>query len=153
METGKIGNLKVHHGRNIRRVRMEKNIKQEVLSEKVNMSQPTVSRYENMKVIDEETLQRFAKALNVPVDYLETLEEDAPTVVFENNTINNSDQGGANTQVGFELKENNNTASTHFNPIEKIAELYERLLKEKDDKIATFEKRLDEMEKRLSESK
>lgn len=151
METGKIGNLKVHHGRNIRRVRMEKNIKQEVLSEKVNMSQPTVSRYENMKVIDEETLQRFAKALNVPVDYLETLEEDAPTVVFENNTINNSDQGGANTQVGFTQEENNTSA--HFNPIEKIAELYERLLKEKDDKIATFEKRLDEMEKRLSESK
>lgn len=151
METGKIGNLKVHHGRNIRRVRMEKNIKQEVLSEKVNMSQPTVSRYENMKVIDEETLQRFAKALNVPIDYLETLEEDAPTVVFENNTINNSDQGGANTQVGFTQEENNTSA--HFNPIEKIAELYERLLKEKDDKIATFEKRLDEMEKRLSESK
>lgn len=151
METGKIGNLKVHHGRNIRRVRMEKNIKQEVLSEKVNMSQPTVSRYENMKVIDEETLQRFAKALNVPVDYLETLEEDAPTVVFENNTINNSDQGGANTQVGFTQEENNTSA--HFNPIEKIAELYERLLKEKDDKIATFEKRLSEMEKRLSESK
>lgn len=151
METGKIGNLKVHHGRNIRRVRMEKNIKQEVLSEKVNMSQPTVSRYENMKVIDEETLQRFAKALNVPVDYLETLEEDAPTVVFENNTINNSDQGGANTQVGFTQEENNTSA--HFNPTEKIVELYERLLKEKDDKIATFEKRLDEMERRLSESK
>lgn len=151
METGKIGNLKVHHGRNIRRVRMEKNIKQEVLSEKVNMSQPTVSRYENMKVIDEETLQRFAKALNVPVDYLETLEEDAPTVVFENNTINNSDQGGANTQVGFTQEENNTSAN--FNPTEKIVELYERLLKEKDDKIATFEKRLDEMEKRLSASK
>lgn len=29
METGKIGNNKVHHGHNIRRVRMEKNIKQE----------------------------------------------------------------------------------------------------------------------------
>lgn len=35
-------NSKVHHGYNIRRVRMEKNIKQELLSEKVHMSQPTV---------------------------------------------------------------------------------------------------------------
>lgn len=149
MDTEKMVNSKVHHGRNIRRVRIDKNIKQEVLSERVNMSQPTVSRYEGMKVIDEDILQRFAKALNVPIEYLETLEEDAPMMVFENNTINNSDQGGANTQVGFELKENNNTASTHFNPIEKIAELYERLLKEKDDKIAAFEKQLNEIEKRL----
>lgn len=149
MDTEKRVNSKVHHGRNIRRVRIDKNIKQEVLSERVNMSQPTVSRYEGMKVIDEDILQRFAKALNVPIEYLETLEEDAPMMVFENNTINNSDQGGANTQVGFELKENNNTASTHFNPIEKIAELYERLLKEKDDKIAAFEKQLNEIEKRL----
>lgn len=148
METEKIGNNKVHHGHNIRRVRMEKNIKQELLSEKVNMSQPTVSRYEGMKIIDEEILQRFAKALNVPVDYLETLEEDAPMVVFENNTINNKDNAGANTHVGFTEAENNTTAN--FNPIEKISELYERLLKEKDDKIASFEKRLNEMEKRLN---
>ena len=31
-----------------------------------------------MKVIDDEMLQRFARALNVPFDYLKTLEEDAP---------------------------------------------------------------------------
>ena len=36
-----------------------------------------------MKVIDDEMLQRFARALNVPFDYLKTLEEDAQTVVFE----------------------------------------------------------------------
>lgn len=47
MDTEKTMNSnKVHHGYNIRRVRMEKNIKQELLSEKVHMSQPTVSRYD-----------------------------------------------------------------------------------------------------------
>ena len=45
-----------------------------------------------MKVIDDEMLQRFARALNVPFDYLKTLEEDAQTVVFENNTVNDSEQ-------------------------------------------------------------
>ena len=56
-----------------------------------------------MKVIDDEMLQRFARALNVPFDYLKTLEEDAQTVVFENNTVNNSEQsaGGANISMGI----------------------------------------------------
>lgn len=76
---------------------------QEGLSELVHLSQPAVSKYEKMKVIDDEMLQRFARALNVPFDYLKTLEEDAQTVVFENNTVNNSEQsaGGANISMGI----------------------------------------------------
>lgn len=140
MEAEKMRSSKVHHGHNIRRTRIDKNINQDVLSTKVNMSQPTVSRYENMRIIEEEILERFAKALDVPLEYLETLEEDAPIIVFENNTINNRDNAGANTHIGFTESENGTTAI--FNPIDKINELYERLLKEKDDKIAYLEKSL-----------
>lgn len=98
METEELTIGRVHHGRNIRRTRIEKNMNQEGLSKLVHLSQPAVSKYEKMKVIDDEMLQRFARALNVPFDYLKTLEEDAQTVVFENNTVNNSEQsaGGAN---------------------------------------------------------
>ena len=101
METEELTIGRVHHGRNIRRTRIEKNMNQEGLSELVHLSQPAVSKYEKMKVIDDEMLQRFARALNVPFDYLKTLEEDAQTVVFENNTVNNSEQsaGGANISM------------------------------------------------------
>ena len=101
METEELTIGRVHHGRNIRRTRIEKNMNQEGLSELVHLSQPAVSKYEKMKVIDDEMLQRFARALNVPFDYLKTLEEDAQTVVFENNTVNNSEQsaGGANIRM------------------------------------------------------
>ena len=92
METEELTIGRVHHGRNIRRTRIEKDMNQEGLSELVHLSQPAVSKYEKMKVIDDEMLQRFARALNVPFDYLKTLEEDAQTVVFENNTVNNSEQ-------------------------------------------------------------
>ena len=137
-------NSKVHHGRNIRRTRMEKNINQDVLSEKVSMSQPTVSRYETMKVIDDEILERFAKALNVPMDYLKTLEEDAPSVVFETNTVNNNADTISTSGSGY-VNENN----TNYNPVDKISELYERLLKEKDEKYAALERRLQNIEKSL----
>lgn len=146
METEELTIGRVHHGRNIRRTRIEKNINQEGLSELVHLSQPAISKYEKMRVIDDEMLQRFARALNVPFDYLKTLEEDAQTVVFENNTVNNSDQGGTNTHVGYI---ENDTDVTNFNPIDKITELYERLLKEKDEKYAALERRLQHIEQSL----
>ena len=76
METEEeIQNVNVHHGHNIRRTRIEKNIKQDALAALVNMTQPNVSKYEKMRVIEDEMLNRFARALNVPVEYLKTLEE------------------------------------------------------------------------------
>ena len=148
---------RVHHGRNIRRTRIEKDMNQEGLSELVHLSQPAVSKYEKMKVIDDEMLQRFARALNVPFDYLKTLEEDAQTVVFENNTVNDSEQntGGAKINIGTvksyteDTDSSNDNRVNNFNPIDKITELYERLLKEKDEKYAALERRLQNIEKSL----
>ena len=155
METEELTIGRVHHGRNIRRTRIEKNMNQEGLSKLVHLSQPAVSKYEKMKVIDDEMLQRFARALNVPFDYLKTLEEDAQTVVFENNTVNNSEQsaGVANISMGIVKSDTedsiNDSRVNNFNPIDKITELYERLLKEKDEKYAALERRLQNIEKSL----
>ena len=149
METEELTIGRVHHGRNIRRTRIEKDMNQEGLSELVHLSQPAVSKYEKMKVIDDEMLQRFARALNVPFDYLKTLEE------FENNTVNNSEQsaGGANISMGIVKSDTedsiNDSRVNNFNPIDKITELYERLLKEKDEKYAALERRLQNIEKSL----
>ena len=119
MEAEELTVGRVHHGHNIRRFRIEKNMNQEVLSQLVHLSQSAVSKYEQMRVIDDEMLHRFSRALGVPFEYLKSLEEDAQTVVFENN------------------------------PIEKITELYERLLKEKDEKYAALERRLQNIEQSL----
>lgn len=156
METEVIHRNRVHQGRNIRRTRLEKNINQDVLSERVHMSQPTVSRYENSKVIETDILERFANALEVPVEYLETLEEDAQTVVFESNIVNNSnsDQGGqgsANSSIIAYAENQTDNRTAIANPLDKISELYERLLKEKDDKYAALEKRIHDLEQRLEE--
>ena len=145
METEELTVGRVHHGRNIRRTRIEKDIKQEALSELVHLSQPAISKYEKMRVIDDEMLQRFARALNVPFDYLKNTEEDAQTVVFENNTVNNNDN--ASTSIDGYIEENNGV--NNFNPIDKITELYERLLKEKDEKYAALENRLQHIERSL----
>ncbi|CDA84607.1 MULTISPECIES: helix-turn-helix domain-containing protein [Bacteroides] len=147
METEELTIGRVHHGRNIRRTRIEKNMNQEGLSELVHLSQPAVSKYEKMRVIDDEMLQRFARALNVPFDYLKTLEEDAQTVVFEN--ITNNGNAGTNANIGFVDEVGEDNRVNNFNPIDKITELYERLLKEKDEKYAALERRLQHIEQSL----
>ena len=148
---------RVHHGHNIRRFRIEKNMNQEVLSQLVHLSQSAVSKYEQMRVIDDEMLHRFSRALDVPFEYLKSLEEDAQTVVFENNTVNDSEQytGGAKISLGTVksyTEDSDNSVDNrvnNFNPIEKITELYERLLKEKDEKYAALERRLQNIEQSL----
>lgn len=134
----------VHHGHNIRRTRVEKDIKQEAMAQLVHLSQPAISKYEKMSVIDDEMLQRFARALDVPVDYLKTLEENAPSIVFESITNDIHDNTDV-TSVG--LIENDNRTN-YFNPLDKITELYERLLKEKDERYATLEARIQKLEEK-----
>lgn len=151
MEAEELTVGRVHHGHNIRRFRIEKNMNQEVLSQLVHLSQSAVSKYEQMRVIDDEMLHRFSRALDVPFEYLKSLEEDAQTVVFENNIVNNNDQGGANLNLGTvkTCEVDNDNRVNNFNPIEKITELYERLLKEKDEKYAALERRLQNIEQSL----
>ena len=155
MEAEELTVGRVHHGHNIRRFRIEKNMNQEVLSQLVHLSQSAVSKYEQMRVIDDEMLHRFSRALGVPFEYLKSLEEDAQTVVFENNTVNNSEQsaGGANISMGIVKSDTedsiNDSRVNNFNPIDKITELYERLLKEKDEKYAALERRLQNIEQSL----
>lgn len=126
----------VHHGHNVKRARKEKNMKQETLSSLVNLTQSAVSKYESMKMIEDKVLEKFAKALDIPVEDLKTLEEEAPMMVFENNTNNIETVNGGNIgPSGYEY-------STINNPLDKINDLFERLLKEKDERIAMLEKQL-----------
>lgn len=132
---------RVHHGHNIRRTRIEKNIKQDALCSLVHLSQSAISKYEKMQVIDDEMLQRFAKALNVPVEELKTLEEEAPMVVFEENNSTNNIETNNGGVVGTGCYEDR---TTNNHPIDKVTELFERLLKEKDERIAMLEEQLRE---------
>lgn len=132
----------VHHGHNVKRARMEKNMKQETLCGLVNLTQSAVSKYESMRVIEDKVLEKFAKALEVPAEDLKTMEEEIPTIILENNTNNIETVNGGNVgPSGYEY-------NTINNPLDKINELFERLLKEKDERIALLEKQLREVKQK-----
>lgn len=145
METEEVTKKNVHHGHNIQLARQLKDIRQEDLAKKMHMTIADVSKHEASKRINDKTLHQFAEALDVPVEFLKTIEEGAKTVVFENNTVTNSDHA---TNVGYAETLNDNKT---INPLDKVVELYERLLKEKDEKYAALEQRVKSLEKLLGD--
>lgn len=147
MESEELSMERVHHGLNIRRARRLKGIKQMALADDMELSQQAISHYEAMDEIEEPMLKKFAKALDVPLEFLKMKTEEASQVVFENNTITNTyndSDGAVNniSSVGAGSSENDHDNSKIFNPVEKLVELYERLLTEEKEKNAALEQRL-----------
>lgn len=119
---------KTHHGRNIKRLREMLGIKQEAIAIDLDITQQSVSELEQKEFIDDSTLKKIAKTLNVPVDAIKNMNDEATFNYI--NTFNDK----------VESSFLNNPINCTFNPIDKIVELYnekealyERMLKEKDE--------------------
>ena len=122
-----------HIGRNISRIRELKDMKQEALAYALGVSQQTVSSIENSETVDEERLSEIAKVLEVSVEAIKSFSEEAIFNFFNtfNDTVSNSSfgQGTYNNEC-------------IFNPLDKVVELYERLVQAEKDKVEYLEKLL-----------
>lgn len=128
----------IHHGRNVKRFREMFGIKQEALAELLgdDWSQKKVSVLEAKEIIEPELLEQVAKVLKVPADAIRNFNEDTAINIISN-TFNNHDH--ATPQFANII---NHTPS--FNPVDKVVDLYEALLKSEREKIALLEKLLAE---------
>lgn len=139
METTDHKEKNTHHGHAVKRFRRSAGMKQETLAAELGVCQATISLYESKKEIDDQMLEKFAKALGVSVDMIKELEEDPVTIIIENNTITNENNEKV-TNAGY-LEDN---SVNHFNPVDKIVELCEKILAADKEKIALLEKLLKE---------
>jgi transcriptional regulator with XRE-family HTH domain len=122
-----------HIGRNISRIRELRGMKQEALAIAIGVSQQSVSNIEGSVVVEEEKLVEVAKALGVTTEAIKNFSEEAMINYF--NTFNDTDF--SNSQGAF----GHNYQCT-FNPLDKVVELYERLVQAEKDKIEYLEKLL-----------
>ena len=130
---------KVHHGRNVKRLREMLGIKQETLAEKLALSQQTVSRFESQEELEDDILNKIADVLHISVDAIKNFNDDVAVNIISNTFNNNEGQSVACHQY------------YNFNPIDKIIklydekmELYERMIKTEQDKNALLERLLGE---------
>lgn len=114
-------------GQKVERIRMFRGIKQEYLASRLGISQPQVSKIEQQEEIEEELLKQIADILGVTPEAIKNFDDEKITYNI-NNYYDIHD---------IEIKDNasNNFVAQQFNPIEKITELYERLLTSEREKI------------------
>ena len=130
MSTETIPMSKTHHGRSIKRIRDMLGIKQETLAAELNMTQQAFSKLEQKEQIEDEMLDKIVKILHVSTEALKTMSEEATINYF--NTFTNSENEHFFSQ----------NCQYTFNPIDKIVELYERLVKAEQEKVALLEEQL-----------
>jgi transcriptional regulator with XRE-family HTH domain len=119
-------------GQKVERIRTFRGFKQEYLASKLGVSQQTVSKIEQQEEIEEDLLKQIAEALGVTPEVIKNFDDDKITYHI-NNVYDVHD---------FEIKDNGNFIAQQVNPIEKIAELYERLLQSEREKLELLKNQL-----------
>ncbi|WP_433779914.1 helix-turn-helix domain-containing protein [Flavobacterium anhuiense] len=124
-----------HIGRQISRIRELKDMKQEALAQALGISQQSVSAIENSETIDDAKLAEVAKALGVSAEAIKNFTEENMINYF-NNFYDNSTSTGINGMF--------NPTHCTFNPLDKVVELYERLVLAEKEKVEYLEKLMKE---------
>ena len=120
-----------HIGRKITRIRELRGMKQEALAQELGISQQSVSHIEQSESLEAERLERVAKALGVTKEAIENFNEETAINYF------NSFHDNSFNNWAF------NAHHCNFNPLNKVVELYERLVQAEKDKVAYLEKLMD----------
>jgi transcriptional regulator with XRE-family HTH domain len=127
---------KIHQGRNIKRFREMLGIKQEALAFELgdDWNQKKISLLEQKETVESDILEHIAKILKIPAEAIENFDEEQAVNVIANTFGDNG--------IGYQRNEN-----PIFHPVDKIIqlheekiELYERMLKEKDEMMMRLEK-------------
>ncbi|MEH7889528.1 helix-turn-helix transcriptional regulator [Elizabethkingia meningoseptica] len=142
MSYSDISNKKIHQGRNIKRFREMLGIKQEALALDLgdDWSQKKISLLEQKETIEKDILEQIAKILKLPTEALENFDEEQAVNVIANTFNIDRDAYIGNSNPTFNINPIDELKKIHF---EKI-ELYERMLKEKDEMMLRLEKLIQE---------
>ncbi|WP_156305787.1 helix-turn-helix transcriptional regulator [Sphingobacterium endophyticum] len=121
----------IHEGRNIKRFREMLGMKQEALALELgeDWTQKKVSQLEAKEKIEMDILEQVAKILKVPAEAIQNFDADQAVNIISNTF--NDQSNGYNYYPNF-----------HFNPVDKMIELYERMLQQQKEMIDKLEKLL-----------
>ena len=118
-------NKPIHIGKKIERVRKLRGMTQEEVGEGLGITKQAVSKLEQSENLDDNRLEQIAMVLGVTKDGLLNFNEEK---IF-NISTNFNDGCSVTTNSIYTFVENVN------NPVEKIIELYESLLKSEREKV------------------
>jgi len=128
-----MSNLKKHPisvGKNIEKFRRMRGMKQETLAESLGISRQTLSKIEQSDEVEKDKLEQIALVLGVPVEALESYNDDNVVINIENMT-------------------HSGVYQYNFNPLDKLIEiveenkaLYQQVIQAEREKNALLESML-----------
>ncbi len=126
-------NKKIHQGRNIKRFREMLGIKQDALAYELgeDWNQKKISLLEQKESVEKDILEQVAKILKVPTEAIENFDEEQAVNVIAN-TYSFQDFKDNAVASGFSYQPS-------FNPIDKMVDLYERMLEQQKEMIEKLE--------------
>ena len=122
-----------HVGRNLQRIRVYLGMKQEALAADLGVNQQVISKIEKQEEIEEGFLKRIAEVLGISEEVIKDF--DVEKTIFNINHHNYKDANISEGATTYAIVQ-------QINPLEKIDELYERLLKSEQDKIEILKKHM-----------
>ena len=123
--------IRRHVGRNLQRIRVYLGMKQEALAADLGVNQQIISKIEKQEEIEEGFLKRIAEVLGISEEVIKDF--DVEKTIFNINHHNYKDANISEGATTYAIVQ-------QINPLEKIVELYERLLKSEQDKIEILKK-------------
>lgn len=115
---------KKHVGKNLQRVRVYFGVKQDALATDLGISQQAISKIEQQEEIEPDLLTKIANVLGVSPDIIREFDEERAVYNINNNNYRDATIAEGATAIVQQV-----------NPVEKLVELYERLLKSEREKI------------------
>ena len=116
---------KTHIGQNVQRVRVYLGVKQDALADELGITQQEVSKIEKQEFIDERMLLNIADVLCISPEVIRNFDLERAI-----KNICNSDY-----EATVLVRKSENEDELQLKMVEKIFELYERLLKSEREKI------------------
>ena len=124
----------IHQGKNVKRLREAKGVKQEVIAMELDITQKAVSQLEKRQELDDEIIAVYARAVGIDEDFIRNMPD-------------NSLPENSNYFYDYIQNKDVSTQNLTFNPLDKLAEvysekdqLYERIVELKNEKCALLEK-------------
>ncbi len=131
----------IHQGRNIKRFREMRGLKQEGLAMELgeDWNQKKISLLEQKEEVEPELLEQVARVLKIPVDLIKEFDDQAPVNyynTFQDNSVNQGAVGSNNYNCNFNpLDELKKAIEENRKLYEANKELYERLLQSEREKM------------------
>ncbi len=118
----------IHEGRNIKRFREMLGIKQDALAWQLgeDWNQQRISLLEQKETVDPALLQQISEVMKIPVEAFKNFDEEKVLNIITNSSFDNGSVG-----INF---------YPTFNPIDKMMELYERMLQQQKEMIEKLER-------------